>query len=383
MKQEMSWYVESGRFSGIYKNLEGKLGNYAAAKKHGAGEDELYPLREEARLLFEDHAVRSGLREEGSSFINIDAEFFDGEELNKEASDGFIKSILKGHGYQSILWMYMGTTGSMTVVSKREMAAQGLRYENYLPVEYKKKHPPQKPFANRVGNNEELFYIYGDGSISKEYVAEKAKMRFNRLQDTSGMDWKKGYDPNGNVVKNGWHGKWDHNGVWVKEKGEEARSAAAGKDGLVTIELVRNGDGVILYDPGNLLLTAPMLMYLTESGEPYGNLEFDREKTLIDIRKALTAMGVSGIGAVAGIEDGDKTALSAYKEVLVDLAAPTLAVVDAAAAREAKETQEHAEVVADAIEMNQQWLYEQEFILDKEDYLKLLIKHKELKERMW
>jgi hypothetical protein len=46
-------------------------------------------------------------------------------------------------------------------------------------------------------------------------------MRFDRLEDKSGVDWKAGYDPNGSIKKNGWHGEFDHSGIWVMVDDDE------------------------------------------------------------------------------------------------------------------------------------------------------------------
>jgi len=338
MLRELSWYLESGRFAGLAADLEGSLKRYEDARKEGHEESALSPLREEARLLFEEHCVRSGLREGDNSFINIDAEFFDGDTLNDEAKDEFIKNIVKGHCYQRILWTYMGTTGSMTIISKTEMTKQGFRYEDYLPIEYKKNNPAKKPLADRMGKNEELFYVYSDGTISKEYFPEKTKIQFDRLKGKSGIDFSKGWNPNSSVKKDGWYGAWDHSGTWVKLDGKKGESFTGGKP--LTIELIRSGDGAILYDPGMLLLSSPLLMYVTESGEPYGNLELDREKTLDDLRAAVKVMGVSGIGAIGGISAVTPETLEAYKEVLKELAAPSLKEVDHRAVMAAKEAHE-------------------------------------------
>ncbi|MCL2374806.1 MAG: hypothetical protein FWC65_06155, partial [Treponema sp.] len=324
MIKELSWYLERGRFANLASELEGSLKRYEGAKKEGQDESALSPLREEARLLFEEHSVRSGLREEGNSFINIDAEFFDGKALDEQAKDGFIKNIVKGHCYQKNLWLYMGTTGLMTPISKAGMAKQGQRHENYLPIEYKKKHPRKKPLEGKFGKDTALFYVYGDGTVSQEYQPEKAKMKFDRLRGGSEMDFSKGWNPNEVVKKEGWHGKWDHTGTWVWQEGAKENSPAAAAGIPAVIELVRIGDTAVLHDPGGLLLTAPMLMYLTESGEPYGNLELDREKTLEEIRRALGDMGASAIGSVCGIDGGSGEKLDAYREVLKDLAAPGL-----------------------------------------------------------
>ena len=347
MIRELAWYLEEDRYTNLAAELEGSLRRYEEAKKESQDEGVLSPLREDARLLFEDHSVRSGLRESGKAFINIDAEFFDGDVINEEAKDAFVKNIVMGHCYQKHLWLFMGTTGLMTPISKGVMAKEGRRYEEFLPIEYKKKNPSKKPLADRVGKNEALFYVYGDGTASQEYMPEKAKIRFDRLKPRSSIDFSKGYHPENLVSKDGWHGTFDHTDTWVMVESREKRSDAVSAP--VSIELVRSGNGVILYDPGMLLLSSPLLMYVTENGEPYGNLSLDREKTLDEIRRTLKAMGVSGVSAVGGISGAGEEKLQAYREVLKDLAAPGLEAVDAERVRTVKEERER-EALAKAAE---------------------------------
>ena len=340
MVQELAWYLESGRFSSLVEELEGSLRKYEAAKKGGRDESTLSLLRENARSLFEDHCVRSGLRESEASFINIDVEFFDGNILDETAVNAFMKNIIKNHCYQKVLWTYMGTTGLLSPISKTEMAKAGLRHEDYLPLEHKTKRHAKKPFEQSMGKSTELFYLYGDGTASREYDPGKAKVKFNRLEDTSGVDWKAGYDPNGTVQKNGWHGKYDHSGTWVRVEDKEAKRDPAGKEGTASIELIRNGDTAILHDPGMAMLSSPLLVYATELGEPYGSLAMDREATVDTIREMLETMGVSGIGAIGGIDSENPELIVAYREVLRELAAPSLEAMDTKAVQTIKEAHE-------------------------------------------
>ncbi|MDR0320587.1 MAG: hypothetical protein LBI28_03720 [Treponema sp.] len=351
MIKELSWYLESGRFSGVAEELEGSLRKYEEAKKAGGEGDNLNSLREDARALFEDHSVRSGLRGGEAAYINIDAEFFIGNTLDENAMNSFIKNIIKGHCYQKVMWTYMGTTGLFTAISKSEMAKAGLRYEDYLPLEYKKNCPAQKPLEETAGKDTQIFYQYGDGTVSTEYVPEKAKLKFNMLEDTSGVDWKAGYDPNGGVKKAGWHGDYDHNGNWVRVNEQGSGNLPVNHDGMVTLELIRDGDSAILYDPGMLLLASPLLLYTTESGEPYGELSMDRERTVKEIDESLKKMGVTGIKAVGGIEADKPELLAAYREILGSNALPELQAMEgkkALAVREAREQDAAASVAEGA-----------------------------------
>lgn len=345
MVKEIAWYLESGRFGNMAEEMETSLRDYEAAKRAGAGEEGLEPLREQARALFEGHCVRSGMREKETPFINIDAEFFNGNTLDEAAMDGFIKNVIKGHCFQKVLWTYMGTTGCFTAVSRAEMAKAGLRYEDYLPLEYRDALRAKKPFEGKAGTDTELFYMYGDGTVSREYKPEKAKINFNALEDKSGVDWKAGYDPNGGVKRDGWHGEFDYGGSWVRvdERGGENRAGSF--PGAVSIELIRNGDSAVLYDPGMLLLSPPVMMYLTDGGERYGDLAMDKEGTVVRIRETLEKMGIGKIGAVFGIAGDKPELLSSYQTLLGDMALPELRIADGRSVREIREG--HAKAAAE------------------------------------
>jgi hypothetical protein len=345
MVKEIAWYLESGRFGGMAEEMEASLRDYEAAKRAGAGEEGLEPLREQARALFEGHCVRSGMREKETPFINIDAEFFNGNALDEAAMDGFIKNVIKGHCFQKVLWTYMGTTGCFTAVSRAEMAKAGLRYEDYLPLEYRDALRAKKPFEGKAGTDAELFYMYGDGTVSREYKPEKAKINFNALEDTSGVDWKAGYDPNGGVKRDGWHGEFDYGGSWVRVDESGGENRAGSFPGAVSIELIRSGDSAVLYDPGMLLLSPPVMMYLTDSGERYGDLAMDKEGTVVRIRETLEKMGIGKIGAVFGIAGDKPELLSSYQTLLGDMALPELRIADGRSVRGIKEG--HAKAAAE------------------------------------
>jgi len=337
MIKEIGWYLENGRFSNLAEKLEASLKNYEEAKGKEQSEDVLDTLREEARLLFEEHCVRSGMREKETPFINIDAEFFNGNTLDEAAMNSFIKNIIKGHCFQKVLWTYMGTTGSFTAISRAEMANAGLKYDDYLPLEYKGKSNAKKPLKELTEQDTELFYMYGDGTVSKEYVAEKAKLNFNTLEDKSGINWKAGYDPNGSVKKDGWHGEYDYNESWVRVDEKITENRDRDLPGAVTIELIRNGDSAILYDPGMLLLSPPVMMYLTGDGEQYGNLSMDKAGTVERIKETLKKMGIEKISAISGIAPDKPELLAAYKALLGETAQNELYIADIKIVYEVKE----------------------------------------------
>ncbi|MDR3303823.1 MAG: hypothetical protein LBS86_05365, partial [Treponema sp.] len=327
MVKEIAWYIEDGRFSALLNEMRAALDAYSAAKCAGLTGDALDVPRETARHLFEEQCVSAGLRDAAASYINLDAEFFNGDRVDDVAFDVFIKELIQAHGYQRVLWMYMGTTASLTVISKTLMADRGLCYEDYLPVAYKAAHPPSKPFAECAGADDEFFYLYPDASISKIYDSHKARLRFDALQDTSGVDWRMGYDPNAMIPQVGWHSAFDRAGFWTRFNDTPDAAVVPDDENRYDIELIRVGDTAILYDPGALLISPEALVYLTDAGEVYGALRIAPTATWEAIRDALHVMGLSAVSMVGSRPDTPQY-LESYRSFLKELAIPELRTID-------------------------------------------------------
>ena len=102
MIKEYNYYITTNRFSQIAEELETTVRSYA--ESIGKDEKSETELREKARELCTKHLISSGLRNKSNSFINIDAEFFEGGELIEANLNRFIKDVLKAHCYQKVLW---------------------------------------------------------------------------------------------------------------------------------------------------------------------------------------------------------------------------------------------------------------------------------------
>ena len=305
MIKEYNYYITTNRFSQIAEDLDYAVRSYALViDKQDAETDS---LRERARMLCSEHLIKSGLRNKNNSFINIDAEFFEGGELIEENLNKFIKNILKAHGYQKILWEYMGTTSLMTEISKSAMETDGFKYENYLPA------------------------------VLKEKIAQENKTKinrnFNRLGDDSGFDWSKSYDPNYTVEKKGWFSDYDENGVWTRFSSNTKSEAAAKKkeNKINSIKLVKNEHGYMLYDPDKILLNPVLLWYLTQNDEVYGGEESDTVRLLEVIKNKLTENGNAKITEIAvgsnnNKKDSEKLC-EQYKSLLGNLAEKKLTIV--------------------------------------------------------
>ena len=326
MLKELSWYIETNRFTNIVEKIEEKAAAYSEALK--AASDNKDELREDLRAYCQWHMEKSGYKTESVPYINIDMEFFNGQEINQDALNSFEKEIIKAHMYQKHLWEFMGTTGSMTVISKTAMNRDGFDYEKYLPLEHRKTHKPKSPISNILRENPSAipFYMYLDGSVSSEYTPNNSKLRFDVLKDKSGFDWtKKGWDPNYEVQKEGWHGEYDETGTWtmVREDNNSLKKkdyAGAKFEKVPEIEILKDGDKAILYDPNYSLISTFERIFLLTNGEIYGAEREDTEKTAVLIKKAMAEIGTTSIKAVCG--EKNKTVTKKLNENLFELESP-------------------------------------------------------------
>lgn len=322
MITELAWYIQSNRYTNIAQELESSIRSYADAKNAQESADVQSALREQTRSLFEKHAVMSGLRKEDESFINIDTEFFTGTVLEEKALDLFLKNIIKAHCYQKVLWEYMGTTGKFTQITKTEMMKEGKDYSEYVPLSYKKNHPLKKPLEQLSDDNTLPLYVYSDGSVSPEYNSRKARFSFNTLEDTSGFNWNKGYDPNDEIKKDDWTGTWDEDGTWVKmnKKNRKTETGSKTVNSISPIRLIMHEDTVILYDPDFILLNPAVLLYYTQSGEAYGSEITDIPATVSSIEKLIASLGEKKITAVVSNNPAgsvqSKEIVELYKKIL-------------------------------------------------------------------
>ena len=326
MLKELSWYIKTNRFTNIVEKIEEKATAYSEALK--ADSDNKDELREDLRACCQWHMEKSGYKTESVPYINIDLEFFNGQEINRAALNSFEKEIIKAHMYQKHLWEFMGTTGSMTVISKTAMNHDGFDYEKYLPLEDQKTHKPKSPISNILRENPSAipFYMYLDGTVSSEYNPNNSKLRFDVLKDKSGFDWtKKGWDPNYEVQKEGWHGEYDETGTWtmVREDNNSLKKkdyAGAKFEKVPEIEILKDGDKAILYDPNYSLISTFERIFLLTNGEIYGAEREDTEKTAALIKKAMAEIGITSIKAVCG--EKNKTVTKKLNENLFELESP-------------------------------------------------------------
>ncbi|MCM1223848.1 MAG: hypothetical protein NC548_56290, partial [Lachnospiraceae bacterium] len=334
MIKELSWYIESGRFTDIVKELEEKAGAYASALSSGSAD--IQEREEEFRALCRWHMKRSGWRANEAETFDAMTELFDGSEINRKALDKFEKEVVKAHMYQKYLWEFMGTTGSMTVISKTAMKRDGFDHSKYLPIEYKRNNPPKSPLSPTLKRTPGSvpIYCYLDGSVSSEYDKEKAEVQFDILKDKSGFDWSgSGWDPNYEVKKNGWHGAYDKDGVWTFVRSSDPDNAppsqVAVAESIPSVELIRDEEGILLYDPGKSLLSMALRVWLLDDGSVYGAERTDPRRTAGLIRSALGKMGAKKITAVCA-ETGKKEAdapnavqtMAEYRRVLGDILSP-------------------------------------------------------------
>lgn len=322
MIKEYDYYITTNRFSQIAEDIDAAIRKYGESLANNqSGNRE---LREQARLLCEKHIETSGIRKGGDSFINIDAEFFSNGELNESNLNRFIKDIIKAHGYQRILWEYMGTTGMMTEVSKEKMKEDNFSYIDYLPVALKK--------------NE------------RQKQADILTRNFCKLIDESGFDWSKGYDPNYAVEKKGWTAGYDENQVWTYHSGRNS-SAKSSEDRTYEIKLIKIEKGFMLYDSARILINPVILWYLTQGRKLYGGKQSSTTKIVAEIRKQLELAGKEKISEIAfddASTKGSKTEdlISEYKKILGELCSKDLTATDSEKAIEIIENEKNFQQTA-------------------------------------
>ena len=89
MIKELNYYLSSNRFSQIAEEIDSSVREYAESLT--VQNENFFEVRENARKICSKYAVSSGMKEQNNSFINVDAEFFEGGELIEENLNRFIK----------------------------------------------------------------------------------------------------------------------------------------------------------------------------------------------------------------------------------------------------------------------------------------------------
>ncbi len=246
-------------------------------------------LQNEARRALESQLVSSGQMEEESAFINPN-EFFPNGQRDQDRIDDFRRTMILHHSGQQVLWTFAGTTGSMSVLTEKHLESMGRSLDDLKPAALvrseKRKKTPQ------TGKNTTRLYLYGDGTASSEYSKEKAKVRFDRMRDSSGFNWNlSSYDPNYQVRKEGWTGAFDKEGDWVRLETESYAEDEAITTTPLTqkkeITLIHTLDGPLVYDAALLLASEEEEYYYSMDGELYGGVKNDPGETLKKLQAEL------------------------------------------------------------------------------------------------
>ncbi len=273
---------------GFYQKKDDEVVQAFDSYERGLNEDNP-TLQNEARRALESQLVSSGQMEEESAFINPD-EFFPGGQRDQDRIDDFRRTMTMHHSGQQVLWTFAGTTGSMSVLTEKHLESMGRSLDDLKPAALvrseKRKRSPQ------TGKNTTRLYLYGDGTASSEYSKEKAKVRFDRMQDSSGFNWNlNSYDPNYQVQKEGWTGAFDKEGDWVRleteSHGEEEGITTTPLTQKKEITLIHTLDGPLVYDAALLLASEEEEYYYSMDGELYGGVKNDPGETLKKLQTEL------------------------------------------------------------------------------------------------
>ena len=364
MIKELSWYLETGRFSGLVAELDSLAEEYASALA-SASPDRL-SARQKLVDLISWNIERSGLDVGASPDDFVDGTLFQNDDLNRDALDGLEKDLIKAHMYQKHLWDYMGTMSMYSPISKRALERDGYEYEDYLPVSYRNEHKDKSPISNILSEDRKSvpIYAYYDGTISSAYDSKKARIHFDSLQDTSGFDWvRKGWDPNYEVTKE-WQGTFNKAGEWVETREAAPKSnrvLALSDVATLSIQVIKDGDTAILYDPYYEFMYAYLACKYSETDEDADDVNEDRiARTVASVRSALSSLGVKKISSVvrnpyanrmsdddrsdiphfADIIEDDEKVSSIYKRIFGDVLADNIGFKDISQARTIQKEQE-------------------------------------------
>lgn len=301
MIKEYDWYITSNRFSEIVEQLDSSIREYGDSIINNEVGDE--NLREKARLLCEEHLVKSGMRSKGNSFINIDLEFFDNGRLEEDKLNSFLKDVVKSHAFQKVLWEYMGTTGLMTSISKDKMKNDKFNYLDYLPVEIK---------------NQEI-----------ERNKNTLTRNFNKLNDDSGFNWNASYDPNYNVEKKGWYTCYDENGYWTYYRNDEIsrKEKKTNKTETESIKIIKTEKGCMIYDSGNILLNPVIRWYTNNENDIYGGEESDTIRIIDEIKDVMKSLEVEKITEIS-VPESENKSIDIYKKIFGTLVDEEIKLVD-------------------------------------------------------
>ena len=273
---------------GFYQKKDDEVVQAFDSYEKGLQEDNP-SLQNEARRTLEYQLVSSGQMEEESAFINPD-EFFPNGQRDQDRIDDFRRTMTMHHSGQQVLWTFAGTTGSMSVLTEKHLESMGRSLDDLKPAALvrseKRKKTPQ------TGKNTTRLYLYGDGTASSEYSKKKAKVRFDRMQDSSGFNWNlNAYDPNYQVRKQGWTGAFDKEGEWVRLEteahGEDEGISVTPASRKKEITLIHTLDGPLVYDAALLLASEEEEYYYSMDGELYGGVKNDPEETLKKLQAEL------------------------------------------------------------------------------------------------
>ncbi|HAL19071.1 MAG TPA: hypothetical protein DCO86_05585, partial [Spirochaetaceae bacterium] len=327
MIKELGWYLETGRFTGIVSELDALAEDYAAAL--AAKSPERFSKRQLLVNVVSWHIANSGLSIGLVPDEIVDNSFFSGDSLNRNALDRFEKDVVKAHMYQKHLWDYMGTMSVYSPISKRALERDGYDYNDYVPIFYKVSHKEKSPISNILSADEKAvpIYAYNDGTVSPNYNSKKARISFNSLQDNSGFDWaRKGWDPNYEVAKE-WHGTFTENGEWIESSQPSYRkpSVVAFSDAQApTIQVIKNGDDAILYDPYYEFMYAFMMSAYSDDDNAE---EINGERiaaTVASVKNALSSLGVKKISSIVRnpyadrMSDEDREDIPLFADIISD-----------------------------------------------------------------
>ena len=322
--------LKSGFYNEKFDVIENTVRSYADVKSNeNVKLEDLEQIKQNAQSLLSQMMIENGLRDDDSSFISLDNEFFDESGVFSETKLGeYQKLMLQYYALNDVKCTFAGTTSSLTKISKQVMENDGIDYDEMLPIEIKRKHNKEEirkitgktPDATRI-------FIYPDNTISTQYIPKKAKIQLEKNEDKNEKIWNTGYDPNLKIKKKDWTSGFNSKNNWEyipykntktmdneEQKNVLAKITDGDKD-FRNINLIHatSMNESILMDPDQLLLDGQEERFYSISGELYGARTLDKESTINEIKKTLEKSGVEKLSGIV-TNDTDENTVEYYKK---------------------------------------------------------------------
>lgn len=332
MHENVLKYTKKGFYQNKAELIENSVMKYVDALKNDLPAKKTQKIKSQSEKTLCNIMVENGFRESDNAFIAIEKEFFTDNAFDPEKLENFQKQMVLNYSDQQLKWTFAGTAACYSPITKKHIEESGRNYLDILPVELQRDYKEKK--QNQYNTNKKAdahIYLYTDGTTSNNYDANKAKFSFNKTEDKSGFNWKKGYDANNKIKKSNWGAGFNHKNEYeFFTINKETASFKAGNNlsparfytesseqqnsqlGLLSVP---GTEEVFLFDNNSELKDSKQDRFYSLSGELYGVQEIDQQSSITNINNYLKKNKVSNLSGIV-VANTDKETISFYKESL-------------------------------------------------------------------